>query len=473
MSHGRFTRGNWGQVGLVLLVLLVLVSSVAAQVAPPAPREAPPKAATAAPADAQEGKPTGQPKAAVTEWWIGGTIAFLAITVGGLLWYMSVLQKQFYQGCKEEKLLTIFFQSPAGLPVGTVRTVIALLLITFSLFFIVLSAFLKFPFPEALTALLGTVIGFYFGSRSGAGAQDEVLQNQVKELAKERDEVVKEKETDQADTLLKKVGKGIAMSKLVVDLLPEPMRKKYAATIGKLEQGVTMVESLKVGNVAEAAKKAGEVLGLFKTDNPVKDIVANAVRVFGQVLGGTVPQLALIGAIVAIVTKVVGVNYQKWKARILHLPFSPAVLPLEVVDANTGFSLLLQSPIFKGAFKSKLDQNDRPFMEAAIREFLREDNIEKVWERYTDRFESRQQFEDGLEEFRRAAATAELRQVIDPAILAEVGGYERFLTAVDRLHENAEAKAALDAVVLVAEGLHRNNEPVQSIFDKVREELPR
>ena len=259
--------------------------------------------------------------------------------------------------------------------------------------------FSNFEFPDALTGVLGAVIGFYFGSRSSSRGE-EALSNQVKQLQAdrsqfvaernqavgerdkavtkrnrvtaereqavterdkaiaEREQAIAEKDTGQTDTLLKKVQKGINLTKTVATLLPKNVRNKYDDLIDKLEQGVKTVEDLKKSNVTEAAAKAAEAFGLFKTSNPVRDIVEKASKSFGRVLGSAVPSFAIISAVVGVSAKLVGVVYQKWKARILHLPFSPAVVPLEVVDANTGFSLFLQSPIFKSAFIKELEEND-------------------------------------------------------------------------------------------------------------------
>ena len=247
--------------------------------------------------------------------------------------------------------------------------------------------------------------------------------------------------------------------------------------ITKLETGVDTVEGLtRSGNAVEAVAKATEAFQLFKTSNPVLDIVKKASQSFGRVLGGTVPPLAIMGAIVGIGTKLVGGNYQKWKSRILHLPFSPAVVPLEVVDANTGFVLFLKSPIFKAAFGKELVDNDRDFMKSAVEAFMRQENTETLWKTYQDRFESRDQFEAGLEEFRQVAASLELKKVIDatPELqteLAEAGGYDALQSSLNQIYADEDARADLDALVTVVEGLQQNGEPVQSIFNKVRGEV--
>jgi hypothetical protein len=422
----------------------------------------------AQPLPAQAGTPVP-----VSTAWLISTMVLLLLITGGFLGYMYVLQRRFFEACKTEKQMALFFQSPAGLPVGTVRSVLALLIVTVSLYFIVLQAFRGLPFPDALTALIGAVIGFYFGGRTAASkGEDEALREQVTQVQAERDQAVVEKDAGQAGALLKKVQKGIALSKAAAAILPANARGKYDETLTRLEQGVGIVEGLsKGGNVAEAVKKAGELFELFKTANPVRDLVEKATRSFGRVLGSAVPSVGVIRGIVGVSTRLVGVAYQKWKARILRLPFSPAVIPLEVVDANTGFVLFLRSPIFKDAFAKELEGNDRPFVETAVREFLREENLETLWARHKDRFESREQFESGVEEFRRAAADAELKRAVDPALLAEVGGYEPLMAALDRVSADPEAGADLDALVTVAEGLGRKDEPVKAIFDKVLEEV--
>lgn len=411
----------------------------------------------------------------VSTAWLISTMLFLLLITGGFLGYMYVLQRRFFEACKAEKQMALFFESPAGLPVGTVRSVLALLIVTVSLYFIVLQAFRGLSFPESLTALIGAVIGFYFGGRSAASrGEDGALQGQVTQLQTERDQAVAEKGAGQAEALLQKVQKGIALSKAAAAILPASVRGKYDDTITQLEQGVSLVEGLsRAGNAAEAVTKAEELFGLFKAGNPVRDLVERASRSFGRVLGSAVPSLAVIGGIVGVSSKLVGVAYQKWKARILRLPFSPAVIPLEVVDANTGFVLFLRSPIFKNSFARELEANDRPFMESAVREFLRQEDTEALWARYKDRFESRGQFEEGMEEFRRAAADAELKRTVDPALLAEAGGYEPMMSAVDRISADPEAQADLDALVTVSEGLGRQGEPVKAVFDKALEEVSR
>lgn len=61
------------------------------------------------------------------------------------------------------------FRSPLGLPDGSLRAMLAFMLVAFLGFHVYASMLILAPFnlPESLLGIIATVIGFYFGSRSG------------------------------------------------------------------------------------------------------------------------------------------------------------------------------------------------------------------------------------------------------------------------------------------------------------------
>jgi carboxypeptidase family protein/protein Pet20 len=61
------------------------------------------------------------------------------------------------------------FRSPLGLPEGSLRAMLAFLLVAFLGFYVYASilSLSDFRLPESLLGIIATVIGFYFGSRSG------------------------------------------------------------------------------------------------------------------------------------------------------------------------------------------------------------------------------------------------------------------------------------------------------------------
>jgi hypothetical protein len=405
--------------------------------------------------------------------WFVLTIIILFTIVALLVAYLFYLQKKFLETCREMKQLDTFAQAPAGLPSGTIRSVLTLIVLTFSMYLVTLHAFnIGGGLPETLAAILSTIIGFYFGSRTAGKAVEEVRQEQGKQLQEAKKGAQEDNEKNQIGVLLNKAQKGLRMTKLAAEFLPQDMRQKYSKTIDALETGIGTAEKLtQAGSTADALKTVTDTFELFTKENPVLDIVKKANGSFGRVLGDAVPSAALITAVVTVGTRLVGVAYEKWRARVLHAPFAPAVIPLKVVDANTGFTLLLKSPTFKSAFSKELEANDRKFMTEAVRDFIREDRTDALFEKYKDRFESQDAFEAGLQEFRRAAADLELGQVVESQWVDSVGNYDKLVSYVDKLSADPEAEKDLHALFSVAEKLQEKGEPVTAIFEHVREEV--
>ena len=418
----------------------------------------------------EQGTPPANPS--IAGLWFVLTIVILFVIVALMVAYLFYLQKKFLEICRDLKQLDAFVQAPAGLPSGTIRSVLTLIIVAFSMYLLTLQAFhIGGGLPETLAAILSTIIGFYFGSRTAGKAVEEIRQEQGKQLQEAKKEAQTDNEKTQIGVLLTKAQKGLRMSKLATEFLPKDMRQKYSNTIGTIETGINTVEKLtQAGNTVEALKQIADTFDVFKKENPVLDIVKQAGGSFGRVLGDAVPAAALITALVTVGTRLVGVAYEKWRARVLHAPFAPAVIPLQVVDANTGFTLLKKSPIFEAAFSKELDANDRRFMTEAVREFIREDQPEKLYEKYKDRFDSQEAFEAGLQEFRRAAADLELVQVIDPQSLKGVENYDKLMSYLDKLSADPQAEKDLHTLFSVAEKLQENGEPVLSIFEKVTQE---
>lgn len=413
---------------------------------------------------------TGQVAPQVNPLWIFLTIVVLFIIFGGSVAFMFVIQRKYLNACIQDNQLAIFAQSPAGMPEGTVRAMISFIIITISLYLSILLFFKVVgsgsSFPEALSSLLGAVVGFYFGSRTGGKGEDAGLQTQVKDLKTERD-------TTESNKLLVNIKKGIDMTKSIVGILPDDQKKKYTDIITKLEQGYDTVKSLASGGgLKDALAKGQELFDLFKKDNPARDIFSKALTSFSTVLGGSVPALAIISTIVGVGVKLVGTEYEKWKKRVLNVPITPAVLTLRPIDANTGFTLLLQCPIFKAAFAQELEGNDRPFM-TRIAELINQPNVDDFWNTYKDRFDSREKFDQGLQELRRATLDSELAaDTIDrPELFAQAGGVKEFMKSVDRINTNEGAQASLQQLVLVVEQLQKEGEPVPTIFEKVQKEM--
>ena len=412
-----------------------------------------------------------------------GAVLFLIIIAAAALLYMSRLQKRFFEGCLQDKQLSQFFASPAGLPGGTVRAILALIIVVVSLFLIALQFFdlggSESGMPEALTTLLGAVVAFYFATRASQTG-DSAAQTQLQTFKAQRDEALTNEATVQADTKLGKIRKGLDVVKAASVFLPEDMKKKYGSLLGRVETGLKTVDDLIGGKNATGANEIADgVLSDFAKNNPVVGVLSKITRSAGPILstlGISAAPVTLALSVVGIGVRLGGAKYQRWKQRVLHAPLTPEAVPLTAIDATVGDSLLRNSPILTAAFKPELDVQNRKFIKQAANELLALD-METLWSRYRrneageDRFESRQQFEDGVEEYRRVKADFDLRPEVPADLVAPFGGYDNLLKAVDAINKEPEAQANFDELMMVADGLIKEGQPVIKILENASKEV--
>jgi len=412
-----------------------------------------------------------------------GSVLFLVFIAAGALFYMSRLQKRFFEGCIKDKQLDQFFASPAGLPGGTVRAILALIIVVVSLFLIALQFFdlggQGSGMPEALTTLLGAVVAFYFATRASQTG-DSATQTQLQTFKAQRDEALTSEATTQADTKLGKIRKGLSVVQAASAFLPENIKKKYGSLLGRVETGLKTVDDLIGGkNPAGANEIADGVLTDFARNNPVVGVLSKITRSAGPILstlGISAAPVTLALSLVGIGVRLGGEKYQRWKQRILHAPLTPEAVPLTAIDATVGDSLLRNSPILTAAFKPELDVQNRKFVKQAANELLVLD-METLWSRYRrneageDRFESRQHFEDGVEEYRRIKADFDLRPEVPADLVAPFGGYDNLLKVVDAINNEPEAQANLDELMMVADGLVKEGQPVMKILENASKEV--
>ena len=117
------------------------------------------------------------------------------------------------------------------------------------------------------------------------------------------------------------------------------------------------------------------------------------------------------------------------------------------------------------------ERNDRPFIGAVVKNFLTQGDLEALWKGYPGRFESRQEFETAVDEFRRAVADIDLRGTIHPTLVAGAGGYDKLIAAVQEIHKSDQAKADLDALVLAVEAINRQGGSSKDVFAQVFQEV--
>lgn len=401
--------------------------------------------------------------------WMIVSIVFLFVLVLALGYYMQRLHRDTMDLVRQHGTLNTFLSTPVGLPTGTVRAVITFLTIIFSLYIFLLEAMNLAEFPGSLGTILTAIIGFYFGHRA-AQKGEERLAKQYDDKVKEIESKQVEKDKSVAQEWIGKIKKNVNLVRQVLDFIPPDKRKKFEPLLNKLESGVHTADTLLENeSVQESIDKARDLYENFKRDNPLKDIVKRASTTFATVVSGMSP-LAVIGTLVGISGTVVGMTYQRWKARIMDLPFSPSDLPLKLVDTDRSFLLIANSPLCKEAFQKQLKDRDSEFLDKVNKDFLRLE-IEELKEKYKKYFDTAENVKNAVKEYRRIVAETQLEQEIDASLFSDVGGYRRFLGIVDSIRKNPQAHADFDELMEVIDGLKRTDEPIISIFKKIRNEV--
>jgi len=413
---------------------------------------------------------------------IGGISAmiFLVAVIIGAVFYMQKLQNRFFDGCVKTNQIDKFFGAPAGLPEGTVRSVLALMIVVISLFFIVFQFYVKqsSDLPEGLVTLLGAVVAFYFANRASAQAAATSTAVQTQGMREQRDAAVKEEQKIKADGFLGKVAKALQVTEAASALLPDDLRKKYDALAGKLKSGLTSAEGLLKGdNPAGAADLVSNALGEFGRTNPAFQAVAKALPVFTRVLGGSVPALGLVTALAGIGVRIGSARYQRWKLRILQAPVAAASLQIQPIDGLMAERLLRNDTVLERAFAGELQAGGRAELAVIANDLLNLDTA-KLWSKYgtaagRPRFDSQDEFEKTVQAFRRRLTDDQLRPYVQAEWLGPVGTYDALVGATDKLSEDEEARARLDELILVNDGLMSEGQPVLQIMEKIGKEIER
>jgi hypothetical protein len=420
-------------------------------------------------------------------WLLIIFLVFVGLLVAAIFYYTFRLHANFLKICADNGQVALFAQSPAGLPNGTIRSLMAFFIVLTAVFLILLTI-RGGPFegfPEVLGGVLGTVLGFYFGSRTASSASERETSLQVSELTEERNQAniradvneqrnqtIVQAETTRLDHTLATVQEGLIVANTIKDVLPEGLRGSAETVIGKVQGGLKLVEGLKSsGNVGEAVAKAIGLVKDVSKEGGVAAMLVKALGSFGIALGGTMPPLALAVTVATVAARLSGAAYERWVARVLDAPYTPALFPPTVIDANTGFVLLRKSPRFAVAFAPEMQQGDRAFILDFVQMALSEAGSEAIRDKYPGRFATLQDIDDALDQFQQAAIELEVSKDLTNDMVADVNGVEPLMRALDRIKANPEARADMDALMLMIDKLRTAGQPVEKLVREARQEV--
>lgn len=405
---------------------------------------------------------------------MGLFLLFVAAVTAGLFLYAHWLHRSFLKVCAETQQIALFAQMPGGLPVGTIRGLIAVFIVLTSAGLILLTV-KGGPFegfPEVMAGVLGTVLGFYFGSRTASGAGERGAAETIAEVSRQRNAAVTRAEATRLERAVATVREGLAVAKAVKEALPESLRRPAETVIGRVEAGLRTVDALQAsGDVGGAVEKAAGLAADLRREAGLAGLLARAAGSFGAALGGSAPPLALAVAVATVAARLTGAAYERWTARVLDAPYTPALFPPAVIDANTGLVLLRKSPRFAEAFAEEIRRGDRAFILDFLAIALSEAGSEAIRDKYPGRFQTLQEIDAALQQFQQAAIELEVAKDISADMAAEIGGVDPLMRALDRINAHPDARADLDALMLALDGLRRSDQPVERLVREARKEV--
>ena len=403
-------------------------------------------------------------------------LALVAVVIGivvliGIAVFVQilVLQRRFFSACKESGDLELYSQSPFGVPAGTIRSILAMTIVFASLAYVSLSMLGEFKFPEIMGGILGTVLGFYFGTRSSAGvARDKSVAAEL-----QREKAVEAVNENKLTGLMNKAREGVGIAKILARVLPGSVGAKLGEVAVLADKSLAVAGGLAgAGQTGEALAEVGKAVSVLQQDSPVRTVLKSAMGSFGKV-AGAVPALAIVAVVITIGARLTGAAYARWKSRVLDAPYTPELFPATVIDAAVAISIVRRAPVFTEAFATELQDGNRKYLRDLVRDALRDDARAALWARddVAGRFEDLQQLEVGIEQVQRAAMTGEVLKDVAPEWVAPAGGSSQLFAAIDSINGDEDAQRDLDTIVLMASRLAGEGQPVERIFKDAIEEV--
>jgi hypothetical protein len=381
-------------------------------------------------------------------------IFIVGVSFAAFLWW--VVDRYFRlisSGTMTADQLADLKELPMGLPEGTVRSLLALIVAVVGLPLLAFSKVMHLD-PSIggyLNGIITGVFGFYFGTRSNSTANQAI--DQITDAKSRADQA--ENDRDQAQT---EAQNAKSVAELSVQAAAAAARAAgFGSTVTKLNREMDVASTIL--NVIQPALPAGILpAGLTKAvstaqtaldavQGVTKDTVTDGQNsllqtAVGALLGGAtstagsstgdtaaagssaalgalvktaapmlsslgVPGVGEITALIALLSvgmKLGSQEYDRWRARVLAAPLAHGLIEFGTVTPDDAQAALLDAPIFAKAFAEELDRAG--FFADLADAVLRDDALDRLWQRYgtgipgqPPLFTDRGQLEAGLTEF--------------------------------------------------------------------------
>jgi hypothetical protein len=462
-----------------------------------------------------------------TAWIVGGGIGLILVLLATLIILLHRSIRRSAEWCGETlpgatagdvqearlRAFALVQGMPLGVPEGSVRACIGLFIIILGVAAIVFQRQLGLGTTGELAGLLGTVLGFYFGTRSTSGDREAAReatrtaaektaeaaaarQRADAALAREgeiRAEAARTVETaSQARATLASAERIASNARTIAEVVaavaPDlPLARTAARVTTLADSALTVVRStasgtVDAGAVAEAAGRAASLVAEISGEDPLAKLVSTATGGLSGALRGATGLVATIGGPLGLAGAVlmgaagafrIGTeHYRRWVARVLDRPYGLDLYPEGLSDAAMALAALEVAPIFRRVYgPTILEPRDLAAARALLAAALSPEATTLIPQGdgalrpapvgEGGAFATTIELEEGIQQFRRAV----LERILDQADSAPVTvplptgpvavPQAALRAAVDAAREDPGGAAALDQLALAGARLAR------------------
>ena len=422
-------------------------------------------------------------------------LAALVALVAALLFFIWGLRERTIQatdigdpnGSNRNSLVVAFYGLPLGVPRGSIRAVLAIIIVFGSIAFLAISMLKgdEYKFPDALTGILGAILGFYFGKGNSddgqavqavvaanadardsqtkaneATARAQVAETQVGAVSQSLADVQAKHDdlaSNHLDRITGNLQEAASIGQTLSTLLPGSFGKTVGEAAGALSGTLTTITELRKGDLADAVQQAGTLLTQATPNLPVVSVLTQAAQVIGPVLGTAVPPAAFITTILGIGSKLSAAAYTRWIARTMDQPYTPEQFSPTVFDSNTAQSLITQVPALTQALGPQIEAGGNDVALEVVQLALTADGAASLAAKFPEAFTGMAPatLDQAVRDLQKAALDFVLAKDLSPDAGAPLGGNTAMLQAIDKVRASPSASAGLDAVMTTVTALRQ------------------
>lgn len=460
-------------------------------------------------------------------WLVGGGIGLMLALLGAMIVVLHRSIRRTAEWCGETlagaspadvqqarlRAFALVQGMPLGVPEGTVRACIGLFIIVLGVCAIVFQRQLGLGTTGELAGLLGTVLGFYFGTRTSAGEREaarEATRSAAEktaeaEAAKRRAETMLAREgeiraeaarTAEAEAKARSVlgeaeriaSNARTVAEAVAAVAPDlPLARTAARVTTLADSAIAVVRSAAGGTgdqgaIAEAATRAASLVAEIGGEDPLAKLVAGATGGLAGALRGAAGLASAVGGPLGLAGAVllgaagafrIGTeHYRRWVARVLDRPYGLDLYPEGLTDAPMALAALEVAPIFRRVYgETILAPRDLAAARALLAAALAPEAatlipagsgaLRPAPVGEGGAFATTIELEEGIQQFRRALLERILDQADSAPVTVSLPDRTIAVTqatlrqAVDAVREDPGGAAALDQLALAAARLAR------------------